>query len=123
MNGDGATSIDNLDSWKQVFAHSRRLKLDQRNPTRFNGDRTRVTPTANGAQYLTYRVPQSITGFELKAYYTKAAGIRVYGSPDGRAWRAVGLVTTNPAPSVGGGGWYLVELFPGAPVPLGARTN
>jgi hypothetical protein len=117
LNGGGVTSIDNLDNWKQVLAHSTRLKLDRGTPTRFNGDRTRVTAT--GAQYLVYRVPSSFSGFELKAYYTKAAGIRAYGSPDGRAWRSIGLATTNPAPSVGGGGWYLAELFPGARLPPG----
>jgi hypothetical protein len=111
---DGArTLVDNLDGWGQVRSRTRGLRLDHRNPAQFNDDRSRAQSVTNRAQYLIYRTGQ-ITSFELKAYFHGTLGIRVLGSRDGRRWVRVPLASTNPAPSVGGHGWYLTELIPAA---------
>ena len=69
---------------------------------------------------MIYRASQ-ITSFELKAYYQDTPGIRTYGSEDGVTWTPIGLESTNPAPALGGGGSYLVDLLPNEGLP--AATN
>jgi hypothetical protein len=112
------TTVDNLSNWSQVVYHSKRLRLDHRKPLLFDGDVSRATPTRKGAQSIIYRVA-NLASFELKAYFNKTLGLRVYGSPDGHTWTPIGVETTNPAPSIGGGGWNLVEMLPSTPLPPG----
>ncbi len=60
-----------------------------------------------------------MTSFELKAYAGTKPGIRVSASETGGSWTPVGLASTDPAPTVGGQGWYLDDLLPSAPLPVG----
>ena len=47
--------------------------------------------------------------------------MRAYVSNGGRSWRQIGLASTNPAPALGGRGWYLAELLPRTALPAGAK--
>ena len=120
LNDGTTTLLDRLGNWREVYARSKGLKLDHRDPAQFNGDRSRATTAAKGVQYLVYRASQ-ISSFELKAYYRKTLGIRVYGSEDGATWTPISLASTNPAPTVGGGGWYLAEILPNQALPAGTN--
>ncbi len=110
------TLLDNLSGWGEQYQRSRGLRLDRSNPAYFNGDHSRATPSRKGIQYLTYRAPQ-MTSFELKAYGGTQLGIRIYRSQAGTRWAPVGLASTDPAPALGGHGWYLDDLLPSAPLP------
>jgi hypothetical protein len=112
------TLVDNLADWSRQYRRSRGLRLDTSNPMDFNGARSRATPSGKGAQFLVYRAP-GMTSFELKAYGTTKPGIRVSASQPGGGWTPIGLESTDPAPTVGGQGWYLDELLPSAPLPGG----
>ena len=114
------TLLDDLGDWSKIYGRSKRLKLDHSDPARFDDDRSRATSTAKGVQYLVYRASQ-MTSFEIKAYYKHTLGLVAYRSLDGRTWTPIKLVSTNPAPSLGGGGWYLAELAPSAALPAGTN--
>jgi hypothetical protein len=119
---DGATQsvVDDLDGLRMAYAHSSRLEIDHSTPPLFNDDSSRlaVRPKTKTSQYVIYRAGR-IASFEIKAYFRTRPGIQVYGSPDGRTWRAIPGAATNPAPSVGGHGWYLTDIFPNRPIPAG----
>jgi hypothetical protein len=117
LTGGRQTLVDGLDSWRNVSFHSSGMKLEHRQPALFNGDGSRAAATGKAAKYLIYR-EIGITDFELKTYYHKRLGIRVYGSRDGSSWTPIGLAATNPAPAIGGG-WFLVDLLPGTALPVG----
>lgn len=117
LNEGTGRLVDNLDSWKKVAAHTASLKLDHGAPQLFNDDRSRAVATAKGVQYLIYRTNR-IRSFELKVYYHGALGLRAY-RPAGRKWTPIVLQSTSPAPALGGHGWYLAELVPGAGLPGG----
>ena len=112
------TLRDGLGSWAKQYRRSRGLRLDTSNPMYFNGARSRATPSRTGVQYVVYRAP-AMTSFELKAYAGIRPGIRVFASEPGGSWTPVSLAGTDPAPTVGGHGWYLDEFLPSAPLPTG----
>ena len=120
LNDGTNTLLDDLGDWSKIYARSKRLKLDHSDPARFDDDRSRATSTAKAVQYLVYRAGQ-MTSFEIKAYYTDTLGLDAYRSLDGKTWTPIELVSTNPAPSLGGGGWYLAELSPSAALPAGTN--
>jgi len=121
LNDGRTTTFDDFADWRGVYARSTGLKLDRSNPSQFNGARSRATVTAKakGAQYLIYRANQ-ITSFELKAYYRETVGLGVYGSQDGKTWTPVPIISTNPAPAVGGQS-YLADILPNEPIPAGTN--
>ena len=114
------TLLDGLGNWRNVYFHSRHLKLDRSDPADFNEDRSRATPNGKEAQYLVYRASQ-IASFELKVYYRKRLGLSAYGSEDEKTWAPIKLSSTHPAPALAGGGWYLAELLPKKALPAGTN--
>jgi hypothetical protein len=44
----------------------------------------------------------------------------VYVSRNGRSWMPLGLASSNPAPALGGHGWFLSDLLPAAAIPAGS---
>ena len=120
LNDGTRTLVDDLDNWGKTSSRSAGLTLDHSDPAQFNDDRSRAASTTGATQYVIYRASQ-ITSFELKAYYQDTPGIRAYGSEDGTTWTPIGLESTNPAPALGGGGSYLVDLLPNEGLP--AATN
>jgi hypothetical protein len=113
LTGGSNSLLDNLDNWSKTYRRSGGLKLAQSSPAEFNYDPSRAVAKTKDDQYLIYRTGP-ITSFALKAYYQGALGLKVYGSHDGEAWAPIDLASTNPAPAMGGRGWYLVELLPAA---------
>jgi hypothetical protein len=111
---------DDLGNWSVAASHTKGLKLDHSAPPRFNDDPSRAVVRSKHPQYLIYRAG-FITSFELKAYYHGTLGLRAFVSRNGRSWSPIAIESTNAAPSLGGHGWYLDELLPGAPIPLGAK--
>ena len=120
LNDGTGTLLDNLDSLANAAAHTKGVRLDHRDPRRFNDDHSRAVVTSRQPQYLVYH-PGRITSFELKAYYKGTLGLAAYRSADGRSWTPLDLESTKPAPALGGHGWFLADLLPAAAVP--ARTG
>lgn len=109
---------DSFGSWGGQYRRSRGLRLDTSNPMDFNGARSRATPSRKGVQDLIYRAP-GMMSFELKAYVGTKAGIRVSAARSRGSWTPVALASTDPAPTVGGHGWYLEDLLPASPLAAG----
>jgi hypothetical protein len=135
---DGTTTLlDNLRDWHQTYARTSGLTLDHSNPSRFNYAASRVMlspprktkPKGKGKhkskpkppppQFLAYRSSQ-VTSFEIKAYSERPPQVSVYGSEDGSTWAPIALVSTNPAPAVGGR-QLLSELLPAESLPAGVN--
>jgi hypothetical protein len=110
--------VDNLSSWGHTSSHTRKARLAHGNRQLFDGDRSRAVSVASTPQSLSYRA-RDISSFELKVFFQVRRGLRVYGSRDGRSWRAVPLVFTNPAPALSGRYWYMVEVFARRRLPPG----
>jgi hypothetical protein len=70
-------------------------------------------------QFVAYRSSQ-VTSFEIKAYSERPRQVSVYGSEDGSTWAPIALVSTNPAPAVGGR-QLLSELLPAESLPAGVN--
>jgi hypothetical protein len=113
------TLVDNLGTLANNASHTRGLRLDHSYTSRFNDDHSRAVEASRRPQYVVYH-QASVTSFELKAYYNGALGLTVYVSRNGRSWTPLGLASTNPAPALGGHGWFLEDLLPGAAIPPGS---
>jgi hypothetical protein len=137
LNQGTRTLVDSLHDWHQTYAHTSRLALDHGDMAQFNyaSSRATLSPAPKGQskghgqsksapkpappQFVAYRSSQ-VTSFELKAYSTSAPQVSAYGSEDGSVWEPMALVSTNPAPAVGGR-QVLSELLPAGSLPAGVN--
>jgi hypothetical protein len=106
----GSVSVDELADWSKVFARSAGWTFDASNPSRFEGDTTRIKRQANSAEWVTYYRATGLASYAFRVHYFGSLNgrVAVETSADGNAWSSSAYNTESPVDT--GGGWYRTNL-------------
>ncbi|GBF75734.1 hypothetical protein PA598K_04162 [Paenibacillus sp. 598K] len=111
------TIEDELADWSKVDAHTASWAFDGSGPANFGGDATRLVPTADTPESITYHLHGVRTfSADIHRFADATAEIVWYGSTDGSVWYE--LQTSHDTPvSTGDAAWSRATYTPSAPVP------